>query len=959
MRIRNKCCKTVFYGMKPALCLLFLILSVPNFSFTQVKVGELVKEASQLFDAGETTEACQRLQKLDAGQRAQLPLLQHANWFYYNGLCRHENQDWYGSIEDLHQALKLRGDAEPLYPHKTDILQDLARIYGKLGQTDKKLKYLQASLEICHEYLPANHEEIAGHWFEISSVYAANRDFEAERLFCLKALDFYLEQPQQYPARLGECYATLGLNAAEGGEYQKALSYHFKAVPYLEKAYSSESKRMSSVMQSIGWTLARSGDFAKGLPYLEKSLNIRRKVLGENDPLTASSYHILGYLHLYERNFAQAEINLRKALDLRKKLWTEVHPEIAQSYTKLSELYFTQGKYARSVVFCRQAEQTAWGRSLVPGENLKNDQSPRFPTVLINALIAKAISLEYLYAQESKNPQDLIEALQGLETAVVTMQNMQRGYQHHESAILLQQRFQHLFEMALRILKRLWEAPPTADWHEKAWTFMEQSKAFQMQLALGRKKALQAAGVPVSVRNELDSLEQHIAWQESEYYLAMSDKDSLKAQKMRSRFFDSRKRYEELDRNLEIQVPSYAQLKAPPPPVSLKNIQDSLRKYNEGLLAWFPGTYHSYSLSIKGDSLFLDKTNGNVNQQVDSICQLLRKPDFQGRKQIIHFRKLAFDLYQSLIPVALRDSFPLLIIPHGELYHLPIEVLLTHSPDAQSNWQSLPYLVKKRAIRYSYSGSLAFKRNEGPEKEKEFHFLGFAPSFSRSDSFSLAPLPYAKEEVRTLASDNRGTGFLDTDATLHQFRQQSKKARILHIASHSVLDSENDLNSGIVFTSTPNHPRVLTASEVSHARINAELVVLSGCETGLGTSQNGEGLASLARAFAWAGCPSTLLTLWKMEDKSSLKLMQLFYQFLGEGHSKSAALQNAQHRFLKESDPLSAHPFFWASTVIMGGNSPIPLPENPSLFWLWAIFSFSFAGSSWWLYTKFRRKLSS
>jgi CHAT domain-containing protein len=110
----------------------------------------------------------------------------------------------------------------------------------------------------------------------------------------------------------------------------------------------------------------------------------------------------------------------------------------------------------------------------------------------------------------------------------------------------------------------------------------------------------------------------------------------------------------------------------------------------------------------------------------------------------------------------------------------------------------------------------------------------------------------------------------------------------------------------------------LNAYEIYNMKLNARLAVLSACETGSGKLQRGEGVMSMARGFIYAGCPSIVMTLWQVEDKSGVKIMEDFYHYLSKGKRKDVALRMAKLNHLNNSDPLTAHPHFWLGYVNIG-----------------------------------------
>jgi len=104
---------------------------------------------------------------------------------------------------------------------------------------------------------------------------------------------------------------------------------------------------------------------------------------------------------------------------------------------------------------------------------------------------------------------------------------------------------------------------------------------------------------------------------------------------------------------------------------------------------------------------------------------------------------------------------------------------------------------------------------------------------------------------------------------------------------------------------------------------NAELAVLSACETGIGKSYTGEGVFSMARGFAYAGCPSIVMSLWRVDDRFTAQLMKIFYRNLKNGENIVESLTKSKRLFISESGEIGAHPSNWAAFVTIGKNSVI------------------------------------
>ena len=175
---------------------------------------------------------------------------------------------------------------------------------------------------------------------------------------------------------------------------------------------------------------------------------------------------------------------------------------------------------------------------------------------------------------------------------------------------------------------------------------------------------------------------------------------------------------------------------------------------------------------------------------------------------------------------------------------------------------------------------------------------------------------------------------LGVDATETRAKATGRRVRYLHFATHGVLDPRFPLDSGLVLTRSEaagNHSDngFLQAWEIFESlRVDAEMVVLSACETGLGEIQGGEGLIGLTRAFHYAGARSVLSTLWRVDDEATADLIVRVYRHLRAGHSKADALRAAQLDFIRgtDGDPgiestkpgdVSA-PYFWAAFQLHG-----------------------------------------
>jgi CHAT domain-containing protein len=302
----------------------------------------------------------------------------------------------------------------------------------------------------------------------------------------------------------------------------------------------------------------------------------------------------------------------------------------------------------------------------------------------------------------------------------------------------------------------------------------------------------------------------------------------------------------------------------------------------------------------------------------------------------------SYGLYEKLLkPVAhLLQGKDLTIVPDDRLAYLPFDALLSQMPDtSRMNFRDLNYLVRDYTINHSYSSTLLFNfqdKNQGGTKK----LIAFSPLYIAEEArnegqssrvFHFAPLPGAKQEVKLVSDLIRTVSFTDQQAQESTFKEKAVDFDILHLAMHTVINDSMPMFSKLVFSNPAEKSEddgFLNTHEIYNLKLKARLAVLSACETGSGRLQKGEGVMSLARGFIYAGCPSIVMTLWQVEDKSGVEIMRNFYTYLSKGKRKDEALRMAKLKHLEISDPLTAHPHYWLGYVNIGNPASLYISKD-------------------------------
>ena len=179
----------------------------------------------------------------------------------------------------------------------------------------------------------------------------------------------------------------------------------------------------------------------------------------------------------------------------------------------------------------------------------------------------------------------------------------------------------------------------------------------------------------------------------------------------------------------------------------------------------------------------------------------------------------------------------------------------------------------------------------------------------------LLPLPGAETEARTIAQILQTTQIIGQAATEFAIKQQISNARLVHLATHGLLDdfTNSGIPGAIALAPGNGEDGVLTSNEILDLQLNAELVVVSACDTGRGLVTR-DGVVGLSRSLIAAGTPSIALSLWEIYDNSTAVLMQEFYSQLKSNQNKAQALRLAMLK-TKQEFP---HPINWGAFTLIG-----------------------------------------
>jgi len=187
----------------------------------------------------------------------------------------------------------------------------------------------------------------------------------------------------------------------------------------------------------------------------------------------------------------------------------------------------------------------------------------------------------------------------------------------------------------------------------------------------------------------------------------------------------------------------------------------------------------------------------------------------------------------------------------------------------------------------------------------------------------------------------RGTSFLKENATENVFKNSTKEHKIIHIGTHAESNNISPELSRLIFAKNifemqSDEDNSLYTYEIYNCNLASNLTILTACETGKPTYQSRVGMISLAHAFNYVGSESLLTSLWKIDEQSSVTIVESFYKYLMKNLSKDEALRRAKLDYIAAAEGRIANPQYWAGLIIMGDVSPVEL-DSRSLRYLFIL----------------------
>jgi len=900
---------------------------------------------------------------------------QLAQSFFYLGKYYFELNESEKSIEAHQKALKIRVN---VYGENHEQVADsyyyLGNVYlFNLFDYLMAEKYFQLALEIRE----ANHMEsdLASSCYSLGALYRQTMDFEKARIYAQNA--YRLSITSQNKPMIRNCLNLLANILFDQQEFTQAITYYKLTIESMESGDRPNLESLLNVYNNLGTALRKTMNFEEAMDYFKLTITINLNSDWIDSVRLSNSYIHLGEVYSDQKQFGAAIDAYKKCGRIRLKTLGEKHAETAGVYRDLGELYYELDSlnialqyYQKSLISLFdnfQEEDIYVNPDITPG-NSRND--------MLNIIFLKAQAFSKLYDTQTRDLIDLKTALELYSLADQLNDLARNSDLLEESKLFLIEYFQSGFEAGVRCAFQLYHITKDPTFLDFAFKFIEKSKYMLVFQSLTLAQNENQLGLADSIREQEHDLKAQIS---SNKQLLLNEEekgplaDKAIITSIETKIFKLIRSQENLKNQIAREYPNYYQIKYDSVTLNLEQIQQYLDPQSV-ILEYYVGDSTIYAMSISKQEVAIKQIKFDEELRWDLLHYLLvisRTPNLSSdllvEKNFNDFTRLShgfFDYFIRPFVGKLKLGEKFIIIPSGIISYLPFETLIKELPATnEPNFKELSYLIKDHQISYAYSSNLLFRNREKRGSGKTQDLLAFSYSASLKGSegngrkSANLEIPGTARELKAIASVMQGSKnqfLMGKEATEHQFKILSPAYDIIHLAIHGTADRNNSINSRLIFNSELD--TVEDGSLFAHELFNLnlkklKLAVLSACETGVGKEYKGEGVLSVARGFAYAGCPSIVMSLWPVNDRFTANLMSDFYRELSLGLPIAKALQQAKLSFIKNQDEFSAHPANWSAFIPLGDMSPISSGSFDNI-WRWLLIFFILVAGVYYFYKK-------
>ena len=915
-----------------------------------------------------------------------------ARIFFYYGDCSYYKNNINEAFLNYNEALRIQLKEHILNIETAYYIENIAFIYLLNYNYNKAIEYQNYSYIIKKFVLDTKEDKYTDLF--INRVYALrnmSQSNEAINILLLaekKASKDDSNRKNRYYilSELGNIYSKLD-------KHELALSYYNKALEIVEQM--GEDKFIGELYDKMAYSYLDMKKFNKALDYYHRSIFIKQALgeqdysgtyrfvakvyLGLNDSVNAEKLLIMaiencinnygkdskwlvniyddyGNFLLSSHHYEDAYKYLTETERIANKYYREHHYYVSRSFLRLGDYYYLNGNVTTALDYYHKSI-VSFFYNYEPASYFEVPEEKDLPPYEYAAecLGKKADAMMTIGLLEPQSDSAMIyfkSAMDNYSLALKEIDLLKFEYKDLDFGLLLAEDFKHIFDKAANAAIAAFQYTNDTFFIHKAWMFSEANKSTLIRAMFVENEAREMLHVPpefeelerqqknkIVIKRNLIEKEKEKRWPDQE-----------KIHNWNTELINCFATIDSITLLLKEDYPTYFDLKYNTDITEISQVKSKLDD-QQLLIEYYLTDTNIIAFAINRDTLGVCTyiLDSNFINLVHSYNNYFRsgQPDLT-LEGFNDYCDKAYQLYSILLAPFedLMKEKSLIIIPDDILGLIPFEALITK--DVQLNYvdfKNISYLINHSSVLYEYAAS--FIDNNTIKPHTSPRVIALVPEYQidipekesfindeYSDLKNLKPLTGAVGEVESISRIYKTMMLMSKDANETNLYDMADEYDILHIAGHTLINDKKPMFSKLVLTMQDDsiNDNLLNTYELYNHYLGNKLVVLSGCNTGVGKLRKGEGVISLARGFIYAGCQSIVMTLWSISDNSSAELITGFYENLADGKQKDKALQQAKVSYLRKADPLKAHPYYWAGYICIGNNDTLPKESNISLF---------------------------
>jgi CHAT domain-containing protein len=838
--------------------------------------------------------------------------------FYNKGKEERSENSFYSSLKSFEQAISL-GRELGLQGFELKCLRQKGLTYRQLGDLSQFFACNQQGLELADRL--NNKIEKSRFLNNIGVYYQEQNEYSLSLTCFFGALSIMNEVDDQ--TIKAECLSNIGILYRDFGDYSKALGYLSKALKLDEAtgdvtSISTDTENIGAIYLRRGLDTHNKQDLLKALDIFSNCLSFRN-IDKSSLIIRISALNNIGIIKSELSEYFNARDYFAKALEFVRR--GNYNLEECNILSNIGATYFYEGRIDLALRYYRKCLEIG---SLYSIEN---------------AVIESCLGMGQCY-EAAKRPS---EALLFYKRSISAMEQVRGRISSEYLKIGFARNKMNAYHRVIKVLSDSYFENPTMTLLEEIFCFIEKAKARafyeDVSKADAKKKPLKnlsmkknekgTSQINYGIMHKLNSLNQ--TGQDKEMlYIDLEMEDEY-------RF------------NSELRTDScYAVSTEQQGYFDISQVRSQIIDEKTGIIEYFLADDRSYLIYItrKKAELYKLMNRNNIIDSIRAYNKMIESSTCNSAMGIAAAKRITREILPFAVEGELSRLKAIIVIPDGILHYLPFETLVTNDKEYFS------YLIEDLAISYcpSVSSLVVLRRpRERSVQKKELLALGGAiyrdmdeknlgneynlktalRKQYQDEGYKLMPLPFSKEEVLEIGElfpKNEKSILIGKDASEEAFKSQPLGIyRLIHFACHGILDEKYPFRSALALSlsNQQGDDGFLQMKEIYNLEINADLVVLSACQTGKGALERTEGPIGLTRSFFHAGARSVISSLWPISDKATVFFMKEFYRFLLKGYSGAKALQLTKIRMLRSA---WFRPFYWASFILSGD----PIVVSPS-----------------------------